>query len=212
MRVRITAIPLLALAVFPSATFGSTAHRASGAPRSRSLGALGTLAAGVMRTRARQSGISLTPSTTEPYWACPDGPCDAIVDPRPVWTGHQWRLPATGAILEGSGELGGFDPQDLQAAYQIPAAGGTGQTVAAVDAFGYPGAEEDLSRYRERYGLPPCTSANGCFTKVNESGEEADYPPAEEEGWEDESALDLDMASAACLDATSCSSRPPPHT
>jgi alpha-tubulin suppressor-like RCC1 family protein len=115
-----------------------------------------------------------------------------------VRTGHRWRLPATGAILEGSGELGGFDPQDLQAAYQIPAAGATGQTVAVVDAFGYPAAEEDLSKYRERYGLPPCTSADGCFAKVNESGEEANYPPPEEEGWEDESALDLDMASAAC--------------
>ncbi len=194
---RCLAAALVVLCISPAAALAST-HRAGGAPGSRQLGALGPLAAGATRTRARQSGISLTPSAIEPYWACPDGPCDAILDPRPTLTGGKWQLPATGAVLEGSGEYGGFDPQDLQAAYRIPASGAAGQTVAVVDAYGYPGAEEDLARYRERYGLPACTSANGCFAKVNESGEEGNYPPAAEEGWEDESALDLDMASAAC--------------
>src|SRR5208282_2591978 len=71
------------------------------------------------------------------------------------------------------------------------------QTIALIDAYGYAKAEEDLAKYRERYGLEPCTTANGCFKKVNEVSKEEDYPP-EGEGWELEQALDIDMASAAC--------------
>ncbi len=108
-----------------------------------------------------------------------------------------YALPG-GPLLEGGGELGGFDPQDLQSAYAIPVSGGATQTVAVIEEFGYPAAESDLAQYRERYGLPPCTKASGCFKKINENGEESDYPPEEEPGWQRESALDLDMVSAAC--------------
>ena len=100
-------------------------------------------------------------------------------------------------MLEGGGELGGYDPQDLQAAYAIPTTGGSTQTIALIDAYGYATAEGDLAVYRERYGLGPCTTSDGCFRKVNEKGEQAHYPAADKE-WEAESALDLDMASAAC--------------
>jgi alpha-tubulin suppressor-like RCC1 family protein len=190
---------LIVLGIAPATASASIHQPGKGEPGSRQLGALGPLAAGMAHTRASQPGISAIPSATEPHWACPDGLCDAILDPRPTFTAGRWRLPASAAALEGSGEYGGFDPQDLQSAYRIPTSGtAAGQTIAVVDAFGYPGAEEDLARYRERYGLPACTSANGCFAKVNESGEEGNYPPAGEEGWEDESGLDLDMASAAC--------------
>jgi len=30
--------------------------------------------------------------------------------------------------------------------------------------------------YRSQYGLPPCTTANGCFTKVNEQGQASPLP------------------------------------
>ncbi|MGO9490268.1 MAG: IPT/TIG domain-containing protein [Solirubrobacteraceae bacterium] len=150
--------------------------------------------------RARK-GIALTPSATEAHWACPEESCEEIIDPspEPVVVGgvKRFRLPAGGPLLEGSGEMGGFDPQDLQSAYKIPTSGGETQTIALVDAYGYPTAEEDLAKYRERYGLPPCTKANGCFKKVNQEGEEGHYPP-DKQGWETESALDIEMASAAC--------------
>lgn len=132
-----------------------------------------------------------------PRWACPEGACDAIVVPRPTRTGAAFALPDAHRLLEGGGELGGYDPADLQSAYRIPAGGGAGQTIALVDAFGYPDAEADLAAYRSRYSLPPCTERNGCFEKVDEDGEKGDYP-AEEPGWDDEAALDEDMASAAC--------------
>jgi subtilase family serine protease len=89
----------------------------------------------------------------------------------------------------------GYGPADLRSAYNITTDGTT--TIAIVDAYGYPNAEQDLAVYRAQYGLPPCTTANGCFRKVNQSGQQSNYPKADT-GWSQESALDLDMASAMC--------------
>ncbi|MFJ9379558.1 carboxypeptidase regulatory-like domain-containing protein [Streptomyces sp. NPDC101455] len=86
-------------------------------------------------------------------------------------------------------------PADIQAAYSLPA-GGAGRTVAIVDAYGNSHAEDDLAAYREHYGLPQCTTANGCFRKVDQTGG-TDYP-ADDAGWALETALDLDAVSAAC--------------
>jgi subtilase family serine protease len=69
--------------------------------------------------------------------------------------------------------------------------------IAIVDAYGYDNAEQDLGTYRSMYGLPACTTANGCFKKVNQSGQQGNYP-RQNTGWAQETALDLDMASAMC--------------
>src|SRR5437868_4008026 len=73
-------------------------------------------------------------------------------------------------------------------------------TIAIVDAFGYPNAESDLASYRSQFGLPACTVASGCLKIVNQSGATSPLPPKPPAGddWTLESALDLDMASAAC--------------
>lgn len=92
---------------------------------------------------------------------------------------------------------GGYGPSDLRSAYKITGSGSTATTIAIVDAFGYPNAESDLATYRAQYGLPPCTSANGCFQKLNQSGSAGPYPTTNK-GWSQEAALDLDMASAMC--------------
>ncbi|MDQ6943798.1 MAG: S8 family serine peptidase [Candidatus Eremiobacteraeota bacterium] len=91
--------------------------------------------------------------------------------------------------------IAGFHPADLQAAYGLPAQN-AGQVVAIVDAFDSPTAESDLAVYRAAFGLPPCTTSNGCFRKVDQHGGSA-YPAANP-GWAEEIALDLDMVSAAC--------------
>jgi subtilase family serine protease len=92
---------------------------------------------------------------------------------------------------------GGYGPSDLQSAYKLPSAtAGSGQTVAIVDAFNDPKAESDLGVYRSTFGLSPCTTANGCFRKVNQSGG-ITYPPSDI-GWSQEISLDLDMVSAIC--------------
>jgi len=91
----------------------------------------------------------------------------------------------------------GYWPADLQSAYSINTSGGAGVTVAIVDAYGYPNAEADLATYRARFGLPACTTTNGCFKKVNQNGVQGSYPRADT-GWSQETALDLDMVSAVC--------------
>src|SRR5215472_10248798 len=91
----------------------------------------------------------------------------------------------------------GYGPADLQAAYHLPTTGGSGQVIAVVDAFDDPAAEADLTVYRQTFGLPACTTANGCFSKVNQAGVQGSYPPPDG-GWAAEISLDLDMVSAAC--------------
>jgi subtilase family serine protease len=91
----------------------------------------------------------------------------------------------------------GFHPGDLQSAYNLPSAtGGAGMTVAIVDAYDDPKAESDLAVYRSRFGLPACTTSNGCFRKVNQSG--GTKSPRGNVGWAEEISLDLDMVSAIC--------------
>ena len=86
-------------------------------------------------------------------------------------------------------------PADIQAAYNLPSTG-AGQVVGIVDAFGDSHAEADLAQFRSFYGLPPCTTANGCFQKVDQTGG-TNYPP-DDPGWGLETSLDLDAVSAAC--------------
>src|SRR5262249_43909563 len=91
----------------------------------------------------------------------------------------------------------GYSPTDLRTAYSVTGTGSSGTIIAIVDAFGYPNAESDLAIYRAQFGLPPCTTANGCFKKVNQNRVQRHYPRANS-GWSQETALDLDMASAMC--------------
>ncbi|MGA3029962.1 MAG: peptidase S8 [Candidatus Limnocylindrales bacterium] len=92
----------------------------------------------------------------------------------------------------------GYGPADLQSAYALPSAtAGSGMTVAIVDAFDLSSAESDLATYRSYYGLPACTTANGCFRKVDQYGGTS-YPSPATNNWDYEIDLDLDMVSAAC--------------
>ncbi len=88
----------------------------------------------------------------------------------------------------------GYGPPHIRSAYQLPFGAGRGRTVAIVSAFHYPTAEADLAQYRSTYGLPPCTTANGCFDQVYATGTQ---PPVDS-GWALESALDIDAVSASC--------------
>jgi Subtilase family len=110
----------------------------------------------------------------------------------------------------------GLRPQDLHSAYELPAASSSTQTIAIVDAYNDPSAEADLAEYSQEFGLPSCTTANGCFQKVYASGV-APFPKtlgelekarkgtvAEREkaqlaeGWALEISLDIEVAHAVC--------------
>jgi subtilase family serine protease len=116
-----------------------------------------------------------------------------------VHGGYGVRGNAARALHESAADTAppaGYGPADLRSAYDLPSAGGASSTVAIVDAGDDPEAEADLAVYRQTYGLPACTTANGCFRKVNQEGDAGPLP--EDEGWAVEIALDLDMVSASC--------------
>ena len=92
----------------------------------------------------------------------------------------------------------GYGPADIRSAYALGSASGAGRTVAIVDAYDDPTAESDLGVYRSQYGLTACTTANGCFRKVNQTG--GTKYPRTNSGWATEISLDLDMVSATCPD------------
>ena len=92
----------------------------------------------------------------------------------------------------------GYGPAQLRSAYNLTTSGSATQTVALIDAGDDPSAEADLSVYRTTYGLPACTTANGCFHKVNQAGQTSPLPV--DAGWGMEISLDLDMVSASCPD------------
>ena len=90
----------------------------------------------------------------------------------------------------------GWGAPALRSAYDLPS-GGADTTVAVLVAFDYPSAEADMNHYRKQFGLPACTSASGCFTKINQNGDQGNYPQ-QDFGWGVEASLDLQMISAAC--------------
>ncbi len=90
----------------------------------------------------------------------------------------------------------GYGPTQLEAAYGLNTSGGSGRTVALVEAGDSATLENDLGVYRSQYGLSACTTANGCFKKVNQTG--GSSLPAEDASWEEETSLDVDMVSANC--------------
>ena len=156
--------------------------------------------------------ISPVASTTGPYFACPGSSraarCDLVQDPTrgsrrlgqlPLGAITRGPDAETSPAMLGTGVEGGYSPADLQSAYRLPSASaGAGETVAIVDAFDDPNAEADLAVYRAQYELGECTSGNGCFRKVNQTG--GGTMPEPNRTWAKEISLDLDMVSAICPD------------
>jgi subtilase family serine protease len=90
----------------------------------------------------------------------------------------------------------GLGPATIKSVYgfSTSATAGAGKTIAIVDAYDDPSAESDLAVFSSQFGLPACTSANGCFTKVNQTGGTR-YPRANA-GWALEISLDVQWAHA----------------
>src|SRR5258708_2427789 len=91
----------------------------------------------------------------------------------------------------GGGAPSGETPASLRSVYNLPSSGGSG-VIAIVDAYDYPTAENDLNVFSSQFGLPACTTANGCFSKVYASGSK----PRTNCGWSQEAALDIEWAQA----------------
>jgi PKD repeat protein len=97
------------------------------------------------------------------------------------------------------GPADGLTPEELASAYGYsPAAGGSGQTIALIDAYDDPAIEGDLATFDAEYGIAACTKADGCFTKVSQTGSPLLLPAADRSGWSVETALDVEMAHSVC--------------
>lgn len=92
----------------------------------------------------------------------------------------------------------GYGPSDLQSMYALTAlskSNGNGMTVGLVEGGDDPTLASDLAVYRSQYGLPACTTANGCL-KIVSAGPGGESPPDPE--WSVETSLDVDMVSSIC--------------
>jgi subtilase family serine protease len=104
-----------------------------------------------------------------------------------------------GAIPNATAPLGtALSPSQVRSAYNLNGTSGGGRTVAIVDAYGYTNLERDLTTYRNYYGLPACTTANGCLRIIDQNG--GTSLPRVDVGWSQEQALDVDAVSATCPD------------
>jgi subtilase family serine protease len=134
-------------------------------------------------------------ASTLPHQACL-APAPARVARCYVLVGPPHLTPQTGIF--GLGPSGFYGPADLQSAYNLPSTTkGSGQTVAVIDAYDDPNAEADLGVYRSNYGLSACTTANGCFEKLNQNGQTSPLPSGDQ-NWGFEISLDTQMVSAIC--------------
>jgi subtilase family serine protease len=90
----------------------------------------------------------------------------------------------------------GLSPAAIKSAYGFPTSltAGSGKTIAIVDAFDDPTAESDLGVFSSQFGLPSCTTKNGCFKKVDQKG--GTSYPRKDAGWGLEISLDIQWAHA----------------
>jgi Predicted protease len=154
----------------------------------------GLLAAGA-------AALALTGLAASPAAAAPAGIRNACAMPAAPHAARCFaEYVAPGAATSapaGASTLKPLTPAGLRSAYRLPANAGTGMTVGIVDAQDDPRAEADVNAFRAKYQLPACTSASGCFRKVNENGK-ATPLPAGDPGWGVEISLDLDAVSSVC--------------
>jgi len=107
------------------------------------------------------------------------------------YNNSEYRNRASSRSTQTNGSLNVLTPSELLAIYDIPSVStaGAGQIIAVVDAFGASTAESDLSYFSSFFNLPTCTTNNGCFSKVNQTGG-TDYPP-DDKDWGSEVNLDI---------------------
>jgi len=102
-----------------------------------------------------------------------------------------------------------YGPTQFHTAYNLPCtpSGATqsvcstpvsfgGQTIALITAYNAPHIASDLSAYSSYYGLPQCTTSNGCLTIVNQNG--GTSLPSNNSSWALETSLDVETAHMIC--------------
>jgi N-acetylneuraminic acid mutarotase len=176
---------LTGVLVVTMAVLGAPVAAAAGSPVTSGPATSGPVTTGPVAGTAEPSVVAACPTPKKGQSTC--------------FALRRTDVPASHGLRPMAALPSGYGPADLRSAYSLPADGGAGATVAIVDAYDNPNAESDLAVYRQQYGLPACTTANGCFRKVDEHG--GTSYPAPDAGWAGEIALDLDMVSAVAPQA-----------
>jgi subtilase family serine protease len=88
----------------------------------------------------------------------------------------------------------GYTPAQMTTAYgfDLIANQGAGQTIALIDAYDDATIESDLGVFTTQFGLPACTTDNGCFNKIYATGAK----PGSNSDWELEESLDVEWSHA----------------
>ena len=86
----------------------------------------------------------------------------------------------------------------MTTAYALSTAGGTGQTVAIVDAYNDPNIAADLKTFDTNYSLKACTKGNGCLKVVGQTGSTTSLPANDTTGWSVEELLDVETVHSIC--------------
>jgi subtilase family serine protease len=109
------------------------------------------------------------------------------------------RAPATTAGCEKAEGIACFNPDQLRAAYHLPAlyakgVTGKGVTIMIVDSFGSPTIKADLATFDQRFGYP----APPKFTVIAPVGKIPAFNPDNSDmaGWAGETTLDVEYAHA----------------
>jgi hypothetical protein len=94
----------------------------------------------------------------------------------------------------------GWGAKALQTAFGLNRAPTSPRMITIIGVGAYPTLAADLGVYRSTYGMTPCTVANKCLKIADYKGGPALRPssPSDEEDLAVETALDVQMASAAC--------------
>jgi hypothetical protein len=142
----------------------------------------------------RSRRLLLAPLLAALAWLGPTPVAGASASPvlRPVGPQLLHAVAASGITA--------LTPADIHTAYGLPDRGASGQTVAVVSPYNDPSVQADLDAYDKRFGLPACTTANGCFRRLNAKGEPGPYPGPDISGgqWVTESALGTEIVHAVC--------------
>src|SRR6266702_4428888 len=109
-----------------------------------------------------------------------------------------YAVPLIHTVSPASSTVVGLTPSQIRHAYGFDLLScassntcGSGQTIAIVDAFNDPNIQSDLNTFDSQFGLPACTTSNGCFTIATPQG-----PPRTNRGWALEISLDVEWAHA----------------
>jgi subtilase family serine protease len=152
-------------------------------------------AAASVRSAAVEHGAGAVPAGCDR--AQPAGYARCFLSAQPVSPGAA-PAPQTTTTTCAVDEAAGYTPCNIQSAYNLgTAAAAGGSLVAIVDPYDDPNAAADLATYRSNFGLPACTTTTKCFRKVNQLGQAKNYPAANAD-FAGETALDIEMVSAAC--------------